>query len=192
MVDYSKYTDEQLVQKSLEDVDFFSVLIERYEEPLKRYVMRISDFSHEESEEILQEVFIKTWKNLNDYDEETKFSSWIYSIAHNQTVSEYRKQKTRGRKNQIFMDEEIFANLPSEMDLKTEINTKLNSKIVHEILNFLPLKYKEVLILKFLEQKSYEEISDIIKKPQGTVATLINRAKKEFKKTLLRKNLTLT
>ena len=61
-------SDNTLVQKSLEDLDKFGMLIERYEEKLKRYILRISHFTIEEAEEILQEVFIKAWKNLREFD----------------------------------------------------------------------------------------------------------------------------
>ena len=184
-------SDEELVKRSLKDVDSFGLLIERYESKLKAYIMRISTFSPAEIEEILQEIFLKAWKNLRDFDQSLKFSSWIYRIAHNQTVSSFRKYKSRGLDKDIPLDLTLYNIASSELDISEKLDQKTRAKVVCEILNSLPEKYREVLVLKYLEEKSYEEISDILKRPMGTIATLLNRAKKAFKKKLLEKNLNL-
>src|SRR5665648_188700 len=84
--DCSNMTDNELVKLSLDNPDHFFCLTKRYESKLLRYIMRISKFSHEDAEDVLQDVFIKTYYNLNEFDSELKFSSWIYRIAHNQTI----------------------------------------------------------------------------------------------------------
>ena len=84
---------------------------------------------------------------------------------------DYRKQN---------IDEELFLNLPSLLNIEKEADQKFNKENIRKILQLMPEKYREVLILRFLEEKDYREISDILKKPSGTVATLINRAKKSF------------
>lgn len=189
---FDRWSDEELAKKAQTSVDFFAPLIDRFEAPLKRYILRISDFSPTEAEEILQEVFIKVWRNLREFDETVKFSSWIYRITHNETISHFRKEHARGRAERAIMDDEIFENLPAELDLPAELNRKLNGEFVRKLLALLPLKYREVLILKFLEQKDYEEISDILKKPLGTVGTLINRAKQALKEAAERQKITFT
>ena len=73
----------------------------------------------------------------------------------------------------------------AEFNLLEELNKSLDKVKIKEILSKMSLKYREILILKFLEEKNYEKISDILRKPKGTVATLINRAKKEFKQIAL-------
>ncbi len=188
MEDTKKLSDEELVQKSLQNVDYFGSLMERFEPKLIRYVLRISSFSLEEAEEIIQEVFLKTWKNLNAFSGEVKFSSWIYRITHNETISAFRKYKSRGHDQKID-DEKAFELIASEVDLPKELDQKLNAHTVRSTLNQMKEKYREVLILKFLEDKSYEEISDILQKPMGTVATLINRAKESFREIATRKNI---
>jgi len=180
MQDCGKFTDVELVQKSLDNVEYFACLYDRYEKKLLRYVLRISKFSLEESEEILQESFIKAWENLNGFDQEMKFSSWIYRIVHNTVISEWKKSKSKGKDAKQEVDFEIFQNLASSFDLEEELDKEINKKQLIETLNTLSPKYKEVLVLKFLEEKSYNEISDILKKPSGTIATLINRAKQQF------------
>ncbi|MCF7905733.1 sigma-70 family RNA polymerase sigma factor [Candidatus Gracilibacteria bacterium] len=190
MPETPKCTDEILVQKSLEDVTFFGELVDRFEQKLKYYILRISSFSEMEAEEILQEVFVKVWKNLREFDGSVKFSSWIYRIAHNETISAFRKSQSRGEKEQVSLDEELFCIPSGELDIPTSLDQKLTAPLVHRVLNGLPKEYREVLVLKFLEDKSYEEISDILKKPMGTVATLINRAKKSFRDSAERQNIT--
>lgn len=178
-------SDQELVKKALNDVHAFGELIERYQQKLIRYILRISHFTSEEAEEILQESFLKAWKNLNDFDTSLSFSSWIYRIVHNQTISRYRKESSRGEVNKAALDKQLFHLKSEDLELGEKVDKKLTAEMVHNILDTLPRKYRNVLVLKFLEGKSYQDISEILKKPMGTVSTLINRAKKAFKKQLL-------
>jgi len=174
-------TDEELVVLSLRDEDYFWCLIKRYEQKLLRYIIRISGISKEEAEDILQEVFIKVYQNLNNFDSSLKFSSWIYRITHNQVISNYRKLQARPQNVNWELNEEMLNNISSDLDIEKEVNIKYLRENIEKVLNKLDKKYKEILILRFFEEKSYEEMSDILKKPMGTIATLINRAKKYFK-----------
>lgn len=189
--DCQKLSDEELVEKSLQDVEYFACLFERYEKKLIRYILRISFFSPEEADDVLQEAFLKIWKNLNKFDGNLKFSSWAYRVVHNTTVSEWKKSKSYGKDQQIKIDEELFKNLPSEIDPVQKFYKEDRDKEIRKILNALPKKYSVVLVLKFLEEKNYNEISDILKKPPGTIATLIHRAKKAFREEVGRKNISL-
>jgi RNA polymerase sigma-70 factor (ECF subfamily) len=175
-------TDEELVELALENQGNFVFLIKRYEEKLKRYIRRITNVNEFDVEDILQEIFIKVYKNLNSFDKKLKFSSWIYRIAHNHIISEARKRKARA---EIFPGEDndnILKNIESEIKIENEIDHDFLKKNINNILNNLDVKYREVLILKYLEEKDYKEISDILKKPMGTIATLLNRAKTKFLK----------
>jgi RNA polymerase sigma-70 factor, ECF subfamily len=173
--------DNEIVAKSLENLDYFSCLYQRYEPELIRYIRRISGLDAEEAQDILQESFIKIWRNLNDFDPGLKLSTWIYRVVHNETVSFIRKKKSYGKDKTI--DYEILRNILSEdIDNQQENEQKIVSTL--EFLEQLPFKYKEVLVLKFLENRSYEEISDILKIPEGTVAIRISRGKKIFHKLL--------
>jgi RNA polymerase sigma-70 factor (ECF subfamily) len=174
-------TDEELVSLSLKDQEFFYCLLSRFEDKLLRYLFRTFSFSREDAEDVLQESFLKIYKNLNEFDNSFKFSSWAYRIVHNEAVSFLRKAKTKSGQNSYLSDEE-FEKISSDINLEKEVDRKYSKEKIGLILKNLEEKYREVLVLKFLEDKSYEEISDIVKKPVGTVATLINRAKKQFKK----------
>ncbi len=176
-------TDQELVLKSLLDQQFYGEIIEKYERPLLRFIKRISSFNEAEAEEILQETFLQAWVKLNAYDDTLAFSSWIYRIARNKTISEFRKYQSRGLDKQDELDNALYDITGSDENIMDNVNTVINGAHVREVLHSLSQEHREVLVLRFLEQYSYEEISDIIRKPSGTVATLISRAKKAFAQT---------
>jgi RNA polymerase sigma-70 factor (ECF subfamily) len=175
--DCENKNDEELAGLSLSDPDYFYCLAKRFETRLVGYIIRISRMSSEDAEDILQEVFIKAYLNLNDFDSRLKFSSWIYRIAHNQTISELRKRNIRPT---VYIEEGGFEHLASEFDLHLDIDQQFKRQKINEILATMDEKYKEVLVLRFLEEKDYTEIADILKKPISTVGNLISRGKKLF------------
>jgi len=172
-------TDEQIVVLTLKNQDYYLCIMKRYEAKLLNYILKISNISREDGEDILQEVFVKAYQNLNDFDLNFKFSNWIYSIAHNTTISAFRKKKVRPQ-TVSWEDEDLNNILESTLDVENTSLQKLTYKQILKTINQLPLKYKDVLILKFVEGKDYREIGDILRKPMGTIATLINRAKKSL------------
>jgi len=183
-------TDEQIVVLTLKNQDYYLCLMKRYEAKLLNYILKISNISREDAEDILQEVFIKAYQNLNDFDLNFKFSNWIYSIAHNATISAFRKKKVRPQ-TVSWEDKDLNNILESTLEAENRSLQKLTYKQILKIINQLPLKYKDVLILKFIEGKDYREISDILHKPMGTIATLINRAKKSLKQELKKEDIKL-
>jgi RNA polymerase sigma-70 factor (ECF subfamily) len=181
MTDLSYKSDEELVKLSLKDSNVFSYIINRYKEKLALYIRRITNISEEETEDVLQDIFIKTYLNLNAYNSSLKFSSWIYRISHNQVISHFRHLKSRPEGYSSQLDETLAERISSDEDLVKDIDFKINKKNILNILNTIDKKYREILVLKFLEEKSYQEISDILKKPQGTVASMMNKAKDKFR-----------
>ncbi len=183
---YGEKTDEELAKLAQGDVLAFRMLIERYESRLKRYILRISSFSAEEAEEILQEAFIKIWKNIRGFDSGLSFSSWAYRIVRNHTISAHRKHVSRGRDKTSVIDDDLMRSLRADLDIESEVESSMMQEDIARKLKQIQKKYRDVLVLKYLEEKSYDEIGDILKKPPGTVATLLHRAKKAFKKVLER------
>lgn len=179
-------TDPELVRLTLDNPDNFSYLVKRYQDKLFVYIKRISSFNDEEAEDVLQDVFIKVYTHLNDYDQDLKFSSWIYRIAHNQVISSFRKLKARPEGQKIDIDESGLNNIASDIDIVNDLDSNILRDSIDDIMNRIDDKYREALVLKYLEEKSYDEISDILKKPIGTVGTLINRGKKQFKEEFLK------
>ncbi len=172
-------TEVQLVSLSLENQEYYYCLMKRYEVPLMNYIRKVSGMNRSDAEDVLQEVFILVYQNLNDYDRQFKFSSWIYRITHNQTVSMIRK-KTKNYQDISWDEHDLDQLLRSDFDIEQSLFQKMDYHNLLQNIDSLPLKYKEVLLLKFVEGKDYQEISDILRKPIGTVGTLINRAKKRL------------
>lgn len=173
-------SDQDIVRLSLGDIEYFACLVLKYELRLLGYVKKISQSDQEEAEDILQEAFIKIWKNLNGYDPRLTLESWLFRIVHNETISFWRKKTSFGKDRTVAIDDDRLLEIFAE-DQTSETNRDLTFKVIENVLPILKQEYREVLVLKFLEDKSYEEISDILKIPEGTVATRINRAKKSFR-----------
>ena len=172
-------TDEELVPLVLENPDDFLYIMNRYQAPLLRFIRRISGVSLADAEDALQEVYIKVYKNLNSFDTSLKFSSWIYRITRNHVISENRKKRNH---QEFLLDEDDAGEnkFISRIDLPKEIDNILDRQTITKVLASIDEKYREVLILRFLEEMDYQEMADVLKKPIGTVGTLINRAKKVF------------
>jgi len=186
---YLDKTDEELVTLSLEDKGYYKYLVERYEEKLLRYIVRLSGLSKEDAEDILQDVFIKAYQNLNDFDTGLKFSSWIYRITHNEAITHLRKLKSRPK---VIIDQganDLALNaLRADLDIEKNIDKKYLLENITGTIDRLDEKYKNVLVLKYIEDKNYQEMSDILKRPMGTVATLLKRAKEKLNVELLKKS----
>jgi RNA polymerase sigma-70 factor (ECF subfamily) len=172
-------TDNILVQKSLADSESFGLVIEKYAPLLARYIYRLGCINKEDREDVLQEIFIKVYSNLNEYDLSLPFSSWIYRIAHNEAISFFRKKNVRPH-NTLDINNYEYT-LAVEDHLYDLYDSKIRTTDLQNALQKIPEKYKEVLVLHYFEEKSYDEISDILKKPPNTVATLIRRAKEKVR-----------
>jgi RNA polymerase sigma-70 factor, ECF subfamily len=183
MVKVITKTDSEIVKKCLKDSSHFEELIKRYEKKLMRYILRISDVGSETAMDILQEVFIKVYENLNDFDDQFLFSSWIYRITHNCVMSHFKKTKNRPFVMSINDDtvDDLINLIPGELNIPEEMDKKQLCRSVRVAVMELPGKYREVLVLHYLEDKSYKEISDILKKSINSVSVLINRAKQKLK-----------
>lgn len=174
-------TDEEVVALTLKEPNTFGVIIERYESKLKRYIMRLGVHNHDDQLDVLQEIFIKAYKNLNSFDTSLTFSSWIYRIAHNEAISWYRKKNVRPEGHLIADGEDVLGLVSSKEDAaEIAFDKNINAEELTKALETIELKYREVLILRYFEHKEYEEISDILKIPSGSVGTLIYRGKKQL------------
>jgi RNA polymerase sigma-70 factor (ECF subfamily) len=179
VVDCTGQTDEEVIQRVISERDYFACIVDRYEQKLLRYIKRLMPGIQEDAEDVLQEIFIKTYINIRGFDPELKFSSWVYRIAHNEAVTWLRKKKARPET--IELGDEDFQTFTESSEIAVYTKEHVLSKdAVGRVLALVTEKYRTVLVLRFLEGKSYEEISDILTVPPGTVATLIFRAKKEF------------
>lgn len=172
-------SDEELVEKVREkDKELFRDVIERYEDKLLRYAGYLMG-DHEAAADVVQDSFIKAYKNLWSFDVSRKFSSWIYRIVHNQAVNSMRK-----RKNEIQIEsfDWVKGLRGEDKNVEEQLEKKEAEKMLADCMDKLPLKYSEPLTLYFIEEKKYEEISDILRIPLGTVGTRIKRGKMVLKR----------
>ena len=177
-----KKTDIQLVKETLKNQDNFSLIISRYKLPLRRYIRRITNIHDEEIDDLLQEIFISVYQNLNSFNQDLQFSSWIYRIAHNKTINYWRKNKKESSNISVEEHLSFIESIFNHEHILEDLEKEENKILITRALNNLDQKYYDVLVLKFLENKDYNEISDILEKPMGSIATLINRGKKQLKK----------
>lgn len=169
-------TDQQLVEKALQDISYFKILVDRYHQQIKRFVMRISNIDEDESHDVLQEVFIKAWKNIESYNPAFSFSSWLYSIARNETINYYKKHIKKTADNTLQVSTEQLESIAEHFDQSGDFDRKLQKKRVVDAIQQLDEKYREIIILHFFEHKSYREVSDILKLPLGTVNSMFKKA----------------
>lgn len=171
-------SDEELVDLIRnQDQEMYRFLVKRYQDKLMRYAFY---FVRDENKaaDIVQDSFIKAFVNLKGFDTKKKFSSWIYRIVHNEAINFLKKHK-----KEISLESNSWLEqaLKSREDLEGDFDRKEAKKMLFACLEKLGLKYRTVLVLFYLEDKSYEEISDVLRIPIGTVGTRINRGKKMLK-----------
>lgn len=180
MPEQTTLSDEELVEKIRKnDKELYAKLVERYQSRLLRYAFYLIH-DKQKAADIVQESFIKAYINLQGFNIHKSFSSWIYRIVHNETMNYITKNKK-------------FVSLPKDFDYQSDENIEESlirselQKETQECLMNMPHLYREPLALYYIDEKSYAEISDILRIPMGTVATRINRAKVLMKKLCLKK-----
>ena len=184
MKDYGKVADEKLVELVREkDQELYRELVRRYQDKLWRYAGWLVK-NEDQAADIVQEAFIKAFVNLKGFDTKKKFSSWIYRIVHNLAINELKKDKKKISLESNLWLGNLANDEPAMVDTLARKEVQL---LVKKSLKKLPLKYREPLALFYLEEKNYEEISDILRIPTGTVGTRINRAKKIMKQIIVKK-----
>jgi RNA polymerase sigma-70 factor, ECF subfamily len=170
--DTSATTDAALAEAALREPAQYKAIVDRHAGPLGRYVRRILGRQSAAAEDVVQEVFIKAYVNLNDYDRTRPFAPWLYRIAHNEAVSHLRRKNVEpeligGEDGELLLSKAVA-------DSGATLMPGLRAGLERAFAALDP-KYREVLVLRYLEDKDYEEISDILAMPPGTVAIRIKR-----------------
>lgn len=164
--------------------DLFSEVVLRYEPKISRYIKKFI-WDRDDLDDVIQNVFTKSYVYLNTYDDKQSFNSWLYRIAHNEAINFLKKSKP---KDISFIDIDTFMPFLSSgdgADDKTLIRE--NRELIDKHLNSLESKYREVIVLYFYEDLDYNEISEILKIPKSTVGVRLGRAKQKLK-TILEEN----
>ncbi len=172
-------TDEQLIAKFQQGDEYaFDQIVRRYKEPLLNFVFRFIGNSIE-AEDIVQDTFYRVYKNKHYYKEVAKFSTWIYTIASNLSKTELRRRRRR-KFFSIHNDtagEKEYELPDNKKSPESNSNSTVTEKIIHNAISKLPPKFRQVIILRDVQEFSYEEIASIIKVPLGTVKSRVNRAR---------------
>lgn len=177
----AKPTDEFLISAvGRGEVESLSVLIDRYEPRLLRFVHSLGMLATEDVEDIVQETFVKVYENARGFDPSLKFSSWVYRIARNNTYSWFRRQKARPQA--VLEIQDLAHRLAADCNLEQVYISKEAATELGVKLKQLSEQYLEILILRYFEDLSYQEISDVLKIPVSTVSTRLQRAKEALKK----------
>ena len=180
--------EEKLIKKIKKgDRDAFAELVELYKDKIYQVAYRLVG-NAQEAEDVAQETFLRVYANLDHYDPTYKFSTWVYRIATNLSIDQLRKRK------QVYsIDKEApgadgidwhdrLADQqpnPEEQTLTGELQLQ-----VQQAINSLSPKYRAIMILRYIEDLSLQEISEVVKLPISTVKTRIHRGRESLKKKL--------
>ena len=173
------YSDEQLMvlfQSGNENA--YIELVNRYKERLINFIFNyLGDI--ESSEDVVQDTMIKLYQKKHYYREIAKFSTWLYTIAKNLANTELRKRKQRKTTllSRFSKDDKMYDLPSNDGEVGQEIQTEIANKIIRDAIDKLSEKFKTVISLRDIQQLSYEDISEIIDVPIGTVKSRINRAR---------------
>jgi len=165
-----KRSDEELLKESENDEGCFSRLVERWWNKIFSFILfKIKNY--DEAKELTQEVFLKIYLNLENFDPSFKFSTWAFKIAQNLSIDHLRKKHFLF--SELSDQSAISSNTPLQNLLKTEKDKK-----IWETVDKLPQEYKEVIILRHLQELSYDEIAKILNLKLGTVKNRIFKGRK--------------
>lgn len=182
-------SDEELIaayQQGLEEA--FDVLVSRFKDPLTNFVYRfLGDF--DECDDVVQETFVRVFRNKHLYKPQAKFSTWIYTIAANLAKTRLRQQERRRTLSFSPMwrkeDDQRDYDIPdTRYAADRDAESALTNERIQKALNAISAKYREVVILRDIQELSYEEIVEVTGLKIGTVKSRINRGRAMLQKLL--------
>lgn len=184
----SSREDDQLVKRAVGgDEQAYRELVEKYERALYFHILKMIK-DKEQVEDLVQETFVKAFDNLKSYSTNYAFSTWLYRIATNHTIDYLRKKKlqTMSIDDPVKTKEgDMRMQLPDESaETDRKIIRKQRQNMVREAIKDLPPKYRRVIEMRHMEEKSYQEIADVLELPLGTVKAHIFRARELLYKLL--------
>ncbi len=172
-------TDEDLIERFQNgDLYAFDLIVKRYKDQLLNFVYRFLN-NQEQAEDIVQETFLRVYRNRHAYRRVAKFSTWIYTIAGNLARTELRKRKRRRlfSLSDIGIENKDYEISSDDFNPEAHVDTLLHDKVIQREINRLSPKFREVIILRDIQNLSYEEIATILRVPIGTVKSRVNRAR---------------
>ena len=173
------YTDEKLISRfQAGDERAYVELVNRYKDKLLNFVFQfLGDI--EQAEDVVQDTMIRLYEKKHYYKEIAKFSTWIYTIARNLANTELRKRKRRKTTylSQMSKEERQFEIPAVQDDVDQSLHNEFINDRIQLAINNLPEHFKLVIILRDIQELSYDDISNIVEVPLGTIKSRINRAR---------------
>ena len=184
----SELTDEELIAEFQRDNEAaFTLLVGRFKDPLTNFVFRFTG-DRDDCNDIVQEAFIRVYRSKHSYKPVAKFSTWVYTIATNLAKTQLRRKKLRnvvtfwGKGDD---GREALDDIPDEgSQTDALVESNIREEQIQKALDGLSAKHKEVIVLRDIQELSYEEIAEISGLKIGTVKSRINRGRLQLQQTL--------
>jgi RNA polymerase sigma-70 factor (ECF subfamily) len=185
--------DSELVARSISGCeDGFEELVRRYQRPIAAYIYRMVN-DYEAALDLTQDVFIKVYNSLGRYRAEYKFSTWIYRIAHNASVDHIRRRAAAHGQSRTAALQGETCELPiasAELNPEQGWEREERRAEIETIVRELPTSYRELIILRHSHDLSYDEISEVMNLPLGTVKNRLFRAREMMRSKFIQKGIT--
>lgn len=175
----SKISDEDLIERFQHgQLSAYEQIVKRYKDQLLNFVYRFLG-NQEEAEDVVQETFLRLYRNRHAYTRVAKFSTWIYTIAGNLARTELRRRKRRRLFSLVDMgvEDKEYELSDDIFNPEKHVDSVLQEELIQREISKLSPKFREVIILRDVMELSYEDISKIIRVPIGTVKSRVNRAR---------------
>lgn len=159
-------------------------LIEKYKNLVWHLVLRMVD-QQEDAEDLCQEIFLRIFRDIGKFRGESKLSTWIGAIAYNMSITYLRK---KGKNIMVSVDDylPVASGKPAVESADEALDKSSMKKIVHRVIGSLPVQYRTVITLFYLEELSYKEIEEITGMPDGTIKSYLNRGRQAIREGVLR------
>jgi RNA polymerase sigma-70 factor, ECF subfamily len=177
--------DARLIQASRRgDQDAFAILLQKHQRRVFNVILRIVH-DYDDASDVTQETFLAAWQGLPSFRSEARFSTWLYSIAYHCSLRQLERRKHEEALQTVMQEQQLpedahLEKRPEEMVEQYDMQAR-----VREHLSQLPMKYRVVLILRHLQDRTYEEMAQILNLPIGTIKTHLFRARNLLKEHLL-------
>lgn len=158
----------------------YAQIINKYKNQLYATILRMTK-NPQDAQDLVQEAFIKVYHQLEKFEGKGTFSSWIYRVAINHCMDEFRKKRYKMQQLEISEDQVMNPNHPEVIFLKKEKNRQLE-----RLIGTLPEEERIIILLRYVNELSYSEISDLVEIPVSSVRNKLHRAKKKLRETIKR------
>jgi len=185
----SEQDDTQLVKASQQgDQDAFALLVQRHQRCVFNLSLRMLQ-DYEDASEATQEAFLAAWQGLPSFRGEAHLATWLYRIAYHCCLRQLERRKRERALQTVMQAEQILEGINKEKQVEDALELRERQAIVREQMKQLPARYRMVLMLRHLQEMSYEEIAEVLTMPVGTVKTHLFRARNLLKERLLAQHL---